>query len=116
MQLAMNRRTALKGIAGLGLAAAGLGLGSSLGGAPVALAADEKVSTRTVTDSVGNEVEIPTEVDSVVITSWKGAFECFILLGRLDLVKGMSDTARYEWLRKVYPEIEQIPTSAASRT
>lgn len=109
MQLAMNRRTALKGIAGLGLAAAGLGLGSSLGGAPVALAAGEKVSTRTVTDSVGNEVEIPTEVDSVVITSWKGAFECFILLGRLDLVKGMSDTARYEWLRKVYPEIEQTP-------
>ena len=109
----MNRRTALKGLAGLGIAAAGLGLGLSLDRTP-ALAEDEKgeteaKTTRTVTDLVGNEVEIPETVESVIITSWKGAMECFILLGRIDLIKGMSDTKRYEWLRKIYPELESIP-------
>ena len=110
MQITMNRRTALKGLAGLGIAAAGMGLlAGSNEGTSVALAETEAKATRTVTDLVGNEVEIPETVESVIITSWKGAMECFILLGRIDLIKGMSDTKRYEWLRKIYPELENIP-------
>lgn len=65
--------------------------------------------TRVVTDLLGNSVTISSEIESVAITSWKGAFESFVLLGRLDLVTCMCDTSRYIWLKTIYPEIDDIP-------
>ena len=70
----VNRRTALKGLAGLGIAAAGLGLGLSLDRTP-ALAEDkgEEAKTQTVTDMEGTEVTMPYDLQNVAITSWKGS-------------------------------------------
>lgn len=64
---------------------------------------------REVSDLVGNTVTVPAKITSVAITSWKGAFEIFVLLGRKDLVTSMADTSRYVWLRQVYPELAKLP-------
>ncbi|SHN82354.1 ABC transporter substrate-binding protein [Desulfitobacterium chlororespirans] len=64
---------------------------------------------REVTDLAGNTVKVPAQLKSVAITSWKGAFEIFVLLGHKDLVTSMADTTRYGWLREIYPELAQLP-------
>ena len=54
-----------------------------------------------VTDLAGNTVQVPEDIQSVVVTSYKGAFEALVLLGRMDLLAGMCDTSRYAWLLEV---------------
>lgn len=62
-----------------------------------------------VTDLAGNTVQVPEDIQSVVVTSYKGAFEALVLLGRMDLLAGMCDTSRYAWLLEVYPELKDVP-------
>lgn len=64
---------------------------------------------REVSDLAGNTVKVPSQLKSVAITSWKGAFEIFVLLGHKDLVTSMADTTRYVWLRQIYPELAKLP-------
>lgn len=62
-----------------------------------------------VTDLAGNTVQVPEDIQSVVVTSYKGAFEALVLLGRMDLLAGMCDTSRYAWLLEAYPELKDVP-------
>ena len=71
--------------------------------------AKSEPETREVTDLAGNTITVPAQLESVIITSWKGAMETLMILGHEDLIKGMSDTTRYSWLRKVYPDLKDIP-------
>lgn len=72
-------------------------------------AGQNQAEQREVSDLVGNKIKVPGEIKSVAITSWKGAFEIFVLLGHKDLVTSMADTSRYVWLRQVYPELAKLP-------
>ena len=77
--------------------------------APQETQAQAAGDTQTVVDMEGNTVVLPKELNSIAITSWKGAFENFVLLGRTDLITAMSDTSRYVWVRHAFPEILDIP-------
>ena len=105
----VNRRTALKGLAGLGIAAAGLGLGLSLDRTP-ALAEDKKGDTHTVLDLEGTEIEVPVpeELERIVVTSFKGAFPAALILGQVDKIYGMGDLSKYTWLLKALPQLNDI--------
>ena len=105
----VNRRTALKGLAGLGIAAAGLGLGLSLDRTP-ALAEDKKGNTHTVLDLEGTEIEVPVpeELERIVVTSFKGAFPAALILGQVDKIYGMGDLSKYTWLLKALPQLNDI--------
>lgn len=72
-------------------------------------ASSAAASTRTIKDMAGNPVTIPAKVESIAITSWKGAFGASLLLGHLDKVVVMADTGRYTWLQHVYPQLKDIP-------
>ena len=106
----VNRRTAIKGLAGLGIAAAGLGLGLSLDRTP-ALAEDkgEEAKTQTVTDMEGTEVTMPYDLQNVAITSWKGSIGSFVLLGHADKIKICCSCERYRWLCHAIPELATLP-------
>ena len=62
-------------------------------------------------DLMGNTVSVPSpeNLNSYIITSWKGAFGASVLLGQIDKVVGMCDTSEYAWLRYAFPEIMDIP-------
>ncbi len=64
---------------------------------------------REVVDLEGNTVTVPETIESVVVTSWKGAFESLVLLNRTDLLVGMCDTTRYNWLMQAMPQLQEIP-------
>lgn len=64
---------------------------------------------REVVDLEGNTVTVPETIESVVVTSWKGAFESLVLLKRTDLLVGMCDTTRYNWLMQAMPQLQEIP-------
>ncbi len=64
---------------------------------------------REVIDLEGNIVTVPENIESIVVTSWKGAFESLVLLNRTDLPVGMCDTTRYNWLMQAMPELQEIP-------
>lgn len=65
---------------------------------------------RTVTDMAGNQVEVPEQIESVVITSWGQPFGIMLSLGKVDLVKGMSDSKRYPWIQHQFPQFKaEIP-------
>lgn len=64
---------------------------------------------REVIDLEGNTVTVPENIESIVVTSWKGAFESLVLLNRTDLLVGMCDTTRYNWLMQAMPELQEIP-------
>lgn len=107
-----SRRTFLyvAGAAAVSAAAAGALSGCSGGQASEQKQSEpEEPRTREVTDQVGNTIEVPAKLENVIITSWKGAMEAFMVLGHEDLIKGMSDTSRYAWLRTVYPDLKDIP-------
>ena len=72
-----------------------------------------EAATREVTDLQGNTLTLPTEIESVAITSWMGAFGAFVLLGQIDKVTCMADTSRYAWLRHAYPELEDLPDNGS---
>lgn len=63
-----------------------------------------------VVDLEGTSVAVPPadELDSIVITSYKGAFPAALILGQLDKVTGMASTERYLWLNKAFPQIADI--------
>lgn len=63
-----------------------------------------------VLDLEGTPINVPApdELDSIVITSWKGAYGAVVLLGQMDRITGMSDTSRYGWLRYAFPEILEV--------
>ncbi|SHN67873.1 ABC transporter substrate-binding protein [Desulfitobacterium chlororespirans] len=71
--------------------------------------ASTPAATREIVDMQGNTVTIPTEVNKIAVTSWKGAFGSLILLGQLDKVAVMADVARYTWLNQAFPQIKDIP-------
>lgn len=70
---------------------------------------DAQLTYFEVTDLAGNTLQVPEDIQSVVVTSYKGAFEALVLLGRMDLLSGMCDTSRYVWLLQVYPELKDVP-------
>ena len=70
---------------------------------------DAQLTYFEVTDLDGNTLQVPEDIQSVVVTSYKGAFEALVLLGRMDLLSGMCDTSRYAWLLQVYPELKDVP-------
>ena len=67
---------------------------------------------REVVDLEGNTVTVPETIESVVVTSWKGAFESLVLLNRTDLLVGMCDTTRYNWLMQAMPNYKKFQTTA----
>lgn len=71
---------------------------------------DKEKGTRTVTDIMGAEVEIPSEVDEVINLY---PFGCQMMagLGLEDYLVGISeDTVETGWIEEMCPEIRDIPT------
>lgn len=69
-----------------------------------------KVETRTVTDIMGVEVEIPEKVDEV-LNLYSFGCQMMIGLGLEDYLVGISqDTFETEWIDVMCPDIKDIPT------
>lgn len=111
----MTRRSFVRvlGVTGAALMAGSFSLFGCSAGNSNEQTADQQAAdvpeTREVTDLAGNTITVPGKLESVIITSWKGAMETLMILGHEDLIHGMSDTTRYSWLRKVYPDLVNIP-------
>ncbi|MFV0406930.1 MAG: hypothetical protein ACK5LN_08940, partial [Propioniciclava sp.] len=52
-----------------------------------------------VLDLEGTSVSVPPpdEIDSIVVTSYKGAFDSAVLLGQLDKITGMAQSSNRAW-------------------
>ena len=70
---------------------------------------DKKSETRTVIDSAGDTVEIPTEVKTVINCVTYGC-QAMIGLGLGDYLIGINeDTIESPWIAEMYPRINEIP-------
>jgi len=70
------------------------------------------ISSITVTDLIGREVEIPTQINSVVPIA-QGSTRVFSYLDAIDLIKGKSETenksfSKYPYLA-AHPELKELP-------
>lgn len=123
MQLNVNRLTRRGFIAAAALGTASLAMpalaapsakrdaskdSSRDGGSSTSFVRDAGKGMREVTDLAGNTITVPEMIESVIITSWKGALETFVVLQSVDLIKGMCDTMRYSWLRQVFPGLSSL--------
>ena len=58
------------------------------------LAADDAASTKVITDSMGNEVEVPTEIKSMAILPMPWISVVYALNGSGDIITGMQQVAK----------------------
>jgi len=72
-------------------------------------AAPETAATRTVKDMAGNDVVLPQKLEKVAITHWGEVFDIFTSLGEVDRIAAMADTTRYPWIRRMLPQVADIP-------
>lgn len=74
------------------------------------VAEEPQSKTRIVTDMVGNEVEIPTEINRVV-NLWPASNAAMLALGAGDKIIATTDfTKGLHWSKFVYPQIVDVPT------
>ena len=88
---------------------------STILGTGTALAAEDKADTKVITDSMGNEVEVPTDIKSMVILPMPWISVVYALNGSGDIITGMQQVAKdsYEtsMLKKLAPELENTSTT-----
>ena len=68
--------------------------------------------TRKITDLAGTEVEIPQNVNKVIVT-WASGHELVVMLGgakRLQYCLEELKSNKFEWLQVIEPEIMNVPT------
>lgn len=67
-------------------------------------------STVEVADLQGTPVSVPApaDLDSIVVTSFKGAYGSAVLLGQIDKITGMADNSKFTWLRHAFPQAAQV--------
>jgi iron complex transport system substrate-binding protein len=71
-------------------------------------------TTKKIVDMMGNEVEIPAEVKTVV-NLWPSSNEVMICLGAGDLIIGtMEFVKKLPWVNTVYPKIKDVPVMDAN--
>lgn len=71
---------------------------------------NEVVETRTITDTIGAEVEIPSDVDEVICLN-PFSSKMMVGLGLEDYLAGISeDTVETEWIELMCPKVKEIPT------
>ena len=63
-------------------------------GRSAVLAADDAASTKMITDSMGNEVEVPTEIKSMAILPMPWISVVYALNGSGDIITGMQQVAK----------------------
>ena len=64
--------------------------------------------TVVITDSVGVEVEVPTNCDEIICV-WPSGTQLFITLGMGDLLVGVSDDSKSQsWAIEMYPRLTEI--------
>jgi iron complex transport system substrate-binding protein len=80
---------------------------------PSAMAASGK---RTVTDALGNKIEIPAVVNRVA-DAWPANVGMVLMLGGADKLVGITDQAQNQpWLRKLYPRVKEIPLISSGQS
>lgn len=84
-------------------------------GRSAVLAADDAASTKMITDSMGNEVEVPTEIKSMAILPMPWISVVYALNGSGDIITGMQQVAKNSYetsmLKKLAPELEDTNTA-----
>ena len=84
-------------------------------GGSAVLAADDAASTKVITDSMGNEVEVPTEIKSMAILPMPWISVVYALNGSGDIITGMQQVAKNSYetsiLKKLAPELEDTNTT-----
>lgn len=84
-------------------------------GGSAVLASDDAVSTKVITDSMGNEVEVPTEIKSMAILPMPWISVVYALNGSGDIITGMQQVAKNSYetsmLKKLAPELEETNTT-----
>lgn len=97
-----------------GLLTAALLAGSVFTGVTVQ-AEEEKEETKMVVDSMGNEVEIPTVIDSLAILPMPWISVVYALNGSGDIITGMQQVAKNSFetsmLKTLAPELEDTSTT-----
>ncbi len=79
--------------------------------APAEDEAAEEAATRIITDMEGNEVEISTEINTVM-NLWPSSTSTMMCLGAGDKLVGIIDYSRtLTWAHFIYPPIADVPTS-----
>lgn len=78
-------------------------------------AVSDAVSTKVITDSMGNEVEVPTEIKSMAILPMPWISVVYALNGSGDIITGMQQVAKNSYetsmLKKLAPELEETNTT-----
>lgn len=87
----------------------GLGLVAGCGGSPP-VTDTSTAGTVEIEDLEGTPVSVPPpeQIDSIVVTSWKGAYGSAVLLGQIDKITGMADNSAFVWLRHAFPQAAQV--------
>ena len=84
-------------------------------GRSAVLAADDAASTKVITDSMGHEVEVPTEIKSMAILPMPWISVVYALNGSGDIITGMQQVAKNSYetsmLKKLAPELEDTNTA-----
>jgi iron complex transport system substrate-binding protein len=71
---------------------------------------------RTVTDALGNKVEIPAVVTRVA-DAWPANVGMVLMLGGADKLVGITDQAQNQpWLRKLYPRVKDMPLISSGQS
>ena len=88
---------------------------TTVAGSSTVLAADDSASTKVITDSMGNEVEVPTEIKSMAILPMPWISVVYALNGSGDIITGMQQVAKNSYetsiLKKLAPELEDTNTT-----